>query len=57
MCQADSGRRVIPTSPEVESFQCGECRHEWSEPAVTVSVGASGRESMSARILRPFGLT
>ena len=32
LCHADSGRRVIPSSPEVETFRCGHCRHEWSEP-------------------------
>lgn len=33
VCQADSGRRVIPDSPEVETFRCGACQHSWSEPA------------------------
>ena len=37
LCHADSGVRVIPQSPEVETFRCGDCRHEWSEPAVAVS--------------------
>jgi transposase-like protein len=32
-CGASSGRRVIPESPEVETFRCGDCQHEWSEPA------------------------
>ena len=31
-CQADSGARLVPESPEVETFRCGDCRHEWSEP-------------------------
>ena len=33
VCRADSGRRVIPTSPEVDTFRCGDCQAEWSEPA------------------------
>jgi len=33
MCRADSGRRIIPQSPEVETFCCGHCHHQWSEPA------------------------
>jgi hypothetical protein len=33
VCGADSGRRVIPASPEVETFHCGDCHREWSEPA------------------------
>lgn len=32
-CRSDSGRRVVPTSPEVDTFRCGACRIEWSEPA------------------------
>lgn len=35
VCQADSGVRVVPESPEVETFRCGDCRHQWSEPART----------------------
>ncbi|HTM24823.1 MAG TPA: hypothetical protein VL225_06500 [Vicinamibacterales bacterium] len=37
MCRADSGRRTIPQSPEVDTFVCGDCRHEWSEPAPAYS--------------------
>lgn len=37
LCHADSGVRVIPQSPEVESFRCGDCHHEWSEPVRAVS--------------------
>jgi hypothetical protein len=33
VCASDSGRRVIPESPEVETFRCGACRHSWSELA------------------------
>ena len=33
LCRSDSGRRTIPSSPEVETFRCGACHHEWSEPA------------------------
>ena len=32
-CHADSGVRIVPASPEVEAFRCGDCRHEWSEAA------------------------
>jgi Zn ribbon nucleic-acid-binding protein len=35
-CGSSSGRRVIPESPEVETFRCGACGHQWSEPAPTV---------------------
>jgi hypothetical protein len=31
-CNSPSGRRVIPESPEVDTFRCGACAHEWSEP-------------------------
>jgi len=23
---------VIPQSPEVDTFRCGDCGHHWSEP-------------------------
>lgn len=46
-CHSDSARRTIPLSPEVESFRCGICRHEWSEPAAAVAV--LGRESTPKR--------
>jgi hypothetical protein len=36
ICQSDSGRRVIPDSPEVETFRCEACHHVWSEPAIEV---------------------
>jgi transposase-like protein len=32
-CGSANGRRVIPQSPEVETFRCGSCDHEWSAPA------------------------
>jgi hypothetical protein len=36
-CTSALGRRIIPQSPEVETFRCGECAHEWSEPAPPVA--------------------
>ena len=27
---------VIPQSPEMDTFRCGKCGHEWSEPAAPV---------------------
>jgi transposase-like protein len=33
VCASAGGRRVIPQSPEVETFHCDGCGHEWSEPA------------------------
>lgn len=33
VCASPNGRRVIPQSPEVETFRCSQCGHEWSEPA------------------------
>jgi transposase-like protein len=36
VCQSDSGRRIIPQSPEVDTFRCGHCGQEWSEPATPV---------------------
>jgi uncharacterized Zn finger protein len=35
-CSSDSGRRVIPESPEVDSFRCERCGHAWSQPAAPV---------------------
>jgi ribosomal protein L37AE/L43A len=32
-CGSAKGRRVIPQSPEVETFHCDDCGHEWSAPA------------------------
>jgi transposase-like protein len=32
-CMSPNGRRVIPQSPEVETFHCDRCGHEWSTPA------------------------
>lgn len=32
-CASATGKRVIPQSPEVETFRCAQCAHEWSEPA------------------------
>jgi len=32
-CQSASRHLVIPTSPEVETFRCDTCGHEWSVPA------------------------
>jgi hypothetical protein len=36
-CHAHSGRVVIPESPEVDTFCCGHCQHQWSEPARAIS--------------------
>jgi len=33
ICRSDSGRRVIPESPEVCTFRCGSCDYQWSERA------------------------
>jgi len=27
---------VVPQSPEVDTFRCGHCGHEWSAPAAPV---------------------
>jgi len=32
-CSSPDARRVIPQSPEVETFHCDRCGHEWSTPA------------------------
>lgn len=32
-CSSDRTHRVIPQSPEVETFRCDDCSHEWSAPA------------------------
>jgi transposase-like protein len=32
-CGSANGRRVIPQSPEVETFRCADCAHQWSAPA------------------------
>jgi hypothetical protein len=32
-CASDSGKRMIPESPEVETFRCARCQNQWSEPA------------------------
>lgn len=32
-CGSGNGRAVIPQSPEVETFHCPDCAHEWSTPA------------------------
>jgi hypothetical protein len=32
-CASASGRRIIPESPEVQTFTCGACERSWSEPA------------------------
>jgi transposase-like protein len=34
-CASDAGRRIIPESPEVQTFRCARCQHTWSEPAPT----------------------
>jgi hypothetical protein len=31
-CRSDSGRRIVPQSPEVQTFRCGACQYVWSEP-------------------------
>jgi hypothetical protein len=36
VCQSDGGRLVIPQSPEVDTFRCDHCAHEWSAPAAPV---------------------
>jgi hypothetical protein len=35
-CHSSSGRAVIPDSPEVETYQCQNCRRSWSQPALDV---------------------
>ena len=32
-CASDEGQRLIPESPEVQTFRCARCQHTWSEPA------------------------
>ena len=44
VCHADSGTRLVPLSPEVETFRCGDCRHEWSEPARVASMKPADAE-------------
>lgn len=51
VCGADSGRRVIPESPEVDSFVCGHCAHRWSEPASPSSIAAPP-DPLSTRLWR-----
>jgi hypothetical protein len=31
-CGSEKGQRIIPESPEVQTFRCVVCRYEWSEP-------------------------
>ncbi len=40
-CGSDAGRRLIPESPEVQTFRCGRCLHTWSEPAPAYRVDAA----------------
>ncbi len=58
VCQAASGRRIIPASPEVEVFRCGHCQHEWSEPATYAPIAdpapLSLREKLRVRLLSQF---
>ena len=35
-CHSDTGRMVIPESPEMDTFRCGQCGNVWSEPAAPV---------------------
>ena len=35
-CHSASGRIVIPESPEVETYKCQACHHQWSQPALHV---------------------
>jgi hypothetical protein len=32
-CGSTARHLVIPSSPEVETFRCDNCAHEWSTPA------------------------
>jgi hypothetical protein len=50
-CASDAGRRVIPESPEVETFQCGRCHHQWSEPAPPPSLELRQRRVRLSRFL------
>ena len=34
-CHSTARHQIIPSSPEVESFKCDSCGHEWSVPAPT----------------------
>jgi hypothetical protein len=49
-CHSDSGRRVIPMSPEVESFPCGACHTQWSEPAPPVAVVPAQKMTLLDRL-------
>jgi len=53
MCSSDTGRRVIPDSPEVQTFRCGRCHHVWSEPAPAYVAGPAEDEDAS-RFRFPF---
>jgi transposase-like protein len=32
-CSSARTRQVVPESPEVDTFRCDDCAHEWSVPA------------------------
>ena len=54
-CSSDAGRRIIPESPEVQTFRCANCRHQWSEPAPPNSLIRSEQLARRLRRLRlPF---
>jgi Zn ribbon nucleic-acid-binding protein len=59
VCRADSGRQIIPESPEVDTFRCGRCGHEWSEPAAPVRADipadALPRDGLVLRLKRILG--
>ncbi len=48
LCASDSGRRVIPESPEVDTFTCGACHHSWSEAAAMPPTNSEPKPNWSA---------
>jgi hypothetical protein len=52
-CASDRGRRIIPASPEVQTFRCGACRYEWSEPLQAIDISPDP-EADEPKRWRPF---
>ena len=53
-CGSASGRRVLPMSPEVDTFRCGACRMEWSEPAAAIPPVVRWLPTVAMERLRHF---
>jgi len=48
-CGSEKGQRIIPESPEVQTFRCVSCRHEWSEPLRPLEIASDPAEAERAR--------